>query len=652
MCTHQLLQYNTHQLQHRHRSRRRKNIAISISILSMQRIFPLIAYLWSTILIYQKCSHNVHKNIIHHPSISTVVVDAFSINGIGPIITERNQYPTSSRDISERISMPYPIFDKQIKVPYRRKYKSSASCTLLQSTISDTETMSTAVAPIISSTNDSNQLINGIPNGMLDVNTVNGINSNVNRHSQKDNNVDTISINGDNNTNDKVGKNDTIPEVPIPTANGGYSHTTTSRAKISAANKGKTAWNKGKARSEETRKKIAEGVRRRNRERFLAKLKEEGITEEEYEERKKEERRKKDAERRSRRTAKGGYTPTKETKEKISKILTEKYASGQIKRKPRDPSTIRRGFKHTEETKAKIRASLKAKWANDTEYRELMTNKTVASGQVGKSVRKRISESLKKRWEDPEFRAQMMEKFANRKSQQGDKRDESHRRKISVAMKRKWADEEYRKRATAGMAKGRERDYGQVKEVKPVKRVSQLKSLEPMQPIAPVASRGKQEKTTKIKSSSITKKKRAVKKKRSVKKKKASTTKRTTKSSDNNIKALKAMSPTSTRSTDISSSDTKSQTITPGEKSTQEEDGSISRLREERRDLYDLLYGDEDNDNGRRVNGDNIDLQPVLPGNKGIPIGSSSMSTLLGGDDDDLDDFDPYGLQNTITAKD
>jgi len=104
------------------------------------------------------------------------------------------------------------------------------------------------------------------------------------------------------------------------------------------------------------------------------------------------------------------------------------------------------------------------------------------------------------------------------------------------------------------------------------------------------------------------------------------------------------MSPTSTKSTDTSSSDRKSQTTTPEDKSKQEEDGSISRLREERRDLYDLLYGDED-DVGRRVNGDNVDLQPVLPGNKGIPIGSSSVSTLLGGDDDDLDDFDPYGLQ-------
>jgi len=84
MCTHQPLQYNTHQLRQRHRPRRHKSIKISASMLSMQRIFPLIAYLWSTILIYQKCSHDVHKNIMHHPSVSTVVVDAFSINGRRP----------------------------------------------------------------------------------------------------------------------------------------------------------------------------------------------------------------------------------------------------------------------------------------------------------------------------------------------------------------------------------------------------------------------------------------------------------------------------------------------------------------------------------------------------------------------------------------
>lgn len=151
-------------------------------------------------------------------------------------------------------------------------------------------------------------------------------------------------------------------DIPMPTENGGFTHTTASKAKISAANKGKTPWNKGKTRSEEVKKRIAEGVRKRNREKFLKKLEDMGLTEEEYEAQKKEERRKKDAERRARRTEKGGYRPTEETKKKISKILKEKHAKGEIKKREYS-GPFRKGFTHSEETKQKIRDSLKKKWA-------------------------------------------------------------------------------------------------------------------------------------------------------------------------------------------------------------------------------------------------------------------------------------------------
>lgn len=151
-------------------------------------------------------------------------------------------------------------------------------------------------------------------------------------------------------------------EIPMPTEAGGYTHTSASRAKISAANKGKTPWNKGKSRSEEVKKRIAEGVRRKNRERFLQKLEDLGFTEEEYELQKKEERRKKDAERRARRTENGGYRPTEETKAKISKIMKEKHARGEIKRRVYN-GPFRKGFTHSEETKEKIRQSLRKKWA-------------------------------------------------------------------------------------------------------------------------------------------------------------------------------------------------------------------------------------------------------------------------------------------------
>eukprot|EP00741_Cyanophora_paradoxa_P016310 tig00020911_g15748.t2 len=45
------------------------------------------------------------------------------------------------------------------------------------------------------------------------------------------------------------------------TVNNGFPHTDESKAKISAANKGKTPWNKGRKHSEETKRKIAEATR-------------------------------------------------------------------------------------------------------------------------------------------------------------------------------------------------------------------------------------------------------------------------------------------------------------------------------------------------------------------------------------------------------
>jgi hypothetical protein len=452
--------------------------------------------------------------------------------------------------------------------------------------------------------------------------------------------------------------NDNNPDVPHPTAAGGYSHTTASRAKISAANKGKTPWNKGKARSEEVKPRIAEGVRRKNRERFLAKLAEEGITEEEYEQQKKENRRKTDAERRARKTANGGYKPTEETKKKISAILKEKYASGEIVRKSRDPTKVRRGFSHSEETKAKIAETLRRKWAEDQEYREYMTNKTVANGDVrnAPSVRKRISETLKKRWEDPEFRQTMMKKFANRKAQSKTKAKE-HRKKISEAMKRKWMDEEYRKRATEGMVKGKEKA--------PPKRVTpkQPKGITKMDPLTSQADAVAVKQLIKKKNSKTKSKSTTVAKKKTVK---------LDDGENIDLSSVVALEPLSVEQAAAAREVTKEPEL--------EEDlpeGSIQRLRKERRDLYDLLYGDEEemageyHDNtpmedvsftsmllngssptgsssssGRRIaQKKNDSKRPVYAnGNVGINGGGSHLASLLA-DDEDLDDFDPYGLE-------
>jgi hypothetical protein len=439
-----------------------------------------------------------------------------------------------------------------------------------------------------------------------------------------------------------------LEDSPRPTDNGGYSHTSMSKAKISAGNKGKTPWNKGKARSDEERAKIASGVRARNRVRFLEKLTGLGVTEEEYEANKKEERREKDAERRSRRTEKGGYRPTEETRQKISKILKEKYANGEVKPRTMDPSKVRRGFKHTDETRAKISDSLRKRWAEDPEYRATMTEK-VAAGNSDITIRQKISESLRKKWQEPEFRAEMMEKMSNRKSKAGSAHDQSHREKISAAIKSKWQDEEYRQKAMDGIAKRQDA-------------LSKTRPLKPRaSPGAPVrASKTRVPTVAAVRAAAVTAaaaddapdfsfsppirgeglqlveprtiprepKKRRGRKKGTKNKPKPAVTKTVkvapkqvvTDSDGNQIPAI----PSTGESDKDGEDDTDSST---GKKSTKKIDGSVSRLREERRDLYDLLYGDEDE----------------------APASASSNSNAMANlplGDDNLDEFDPYGLDD------
>lgn len=549
------------------------------------------------------------------------------------------------------------------------------SLLICQSTISD----GTAEAAAIMEKDASSNLV---INDMNAAGVVKNNGVNVNGHSK---NV-LIGINGDrgNDGRRKYGENAAIGvDVPVPTANGGYAHTSSSKAKISAANRGKVPWNKGTPRSHEVRARIAEGVRRRNRERFLVLLAEENISEEEYLERKKAERRKKDAERRTRRTVNGGYTPTEETKQKISQVLKKKYATGEVKRAPRDPAKVRRGFRHSEATKAKIRESLKRKWAEDTEYRKLMTNKTIASGAVASSVRKRIAETLKKKWEDPEFRAEMLDKFANRRAVSRS-RNQSHRQRISAAMKRKWMDEEYRKRALEGMARGRESSSVNncVKIVMPIqpkfptKKAASMtetatntsgyssggdnsrgrRILDPLSPMKPGATVVKRTKTLSSSFSSSTNKTMSKGAMATMQKSKSSLENNSGSSGSGVIGSVMRVASLISTTPSASSID-KSLMMEENElyeqNSEHHPDGCISRLREERRDLYDLLYGDEEKERrshhhcGAETR-NRVSVESLSLSSSGVIAGTSSNTmAAIFGDDDDLDDFDPYGLHDT-----
>lgn len=447
-------------------------------------------------------------------------------------------------------------------------------------------------------------------------------------------------------------------DVPLPTVNGGYSHTSASKAKISAANKGKTPWNKGRARSEETKARISEGVRKRNRKVFLAKLAELGQTEEEYEAQKKEERRKKEAERRKRRTEKGGYRPTEETRAKISAVLKEKWAKGEVKK--RAPATGQRkpGFKHSEETKRKISESLRKRWSKDPEFRA-KKEASARKANNGTEARKRIADTLKKKWQDPEFRAYMMERIAQRKKP-APKAGNSHREKISEAMKKKWQDKEYRERAMTGMKK----------------------KLDESSKLKPLASDSNQ--------NSSSNKARKTKARTKAKQNGARVGTRSSTRIANGSAAVapqkrgraiskKALPETETtealdRSEDAPPDDID---VTSGPEGTK--NGSIAQLRNDRRDLYDLLYGDDEDMPGANEAAIYDRKAAMVSANVGSSPGKRKSKAVSGGrsadprpppksieeragefspslpsfnleddvdDDDSLDNFDPYGLEN------
>mmetsp|Transcript_16225 Transcript_16225/g.35582 ORF Transcript_16225/g.35582 Transcript_16225/m.35582 type:complete len:383 (+) Transcript_16225:50-1198(+) len=380
-----------------------------------------------------------------------------------------------------------------------------------------------------------------------------------------------------------------------------------------------------------------------------------GLTEEEYELQKKEERRRKDAERRARKTENGGYRPTEETRKKISEVLREKYANGEIKRKKTDPSKIRRGFVHSEETRKKISESLKKRWANDEKYRENMREKQ-ANFNSRDDVRQRISQTLKEKWQDPGFRAVMMAKIGNREASTF--RGPSHREKISQAMKARWQDAEYRKKVVNSLAAKK-----RIKQPKPVPpkatklddstsktsknglKVSAIslpttgeanenkslvngssstKAVRLLQPVSPIPPISRPKKATP---------KRKVAKKKAFAKSPASTAAPRQKKSKT-VAAKKKVTSSKNGGKQVPDADSiidgllgdddydDDDDLVPLNGSTVKSPKATTGDKEIRQDLYDLLYGEDD----------------ATPSSK---LGSAFQ---LG--DENLENFDPYGLDD------
>lgn len=254
------------------------------------------------------------------------------------------------------------------------------------------------------------------------------------------------------------------------------------------------------------------------------------------------------------------------------------------------------------------------------------------------SARQKISNTLKEKWKDPEFREKMLKSMKGRKSSSNATSAKS-REKISLAMKKKWQDAEYRKKAMKGMEKYRDSLPPRAEKPKPKAK--------------PATTTNGVMAVTPMKKSKVKKKKRAAKSTVVVssatagvkKKKKKAAKKKAKKSTVKVVAKAKKKGPKPVAEKES--------------KAPVKDDGDISRMREERRDLYDLLYGDE----GDLGDDEEVESEESLPGVLDLdmlgqetfddpikndePKGLSSFFTGTADlDDENLDEFDPYNLDD------
>jgi hypothetical protein len=234
------------------------------------------------------------------------------------------------------------------------------------------------------------------------------------------------------------------------------------------------------------------------------------------------------------------------------------------------------------------------------------------------SSRAKISQTLKDKWKDPAFREKMINAMKQNK-RRSSTTSKSQREKISAAMKKKWQDAEYRSKALKGMEEYRDKLPPRPKKQPRVSKLASTIKLDDIFMVTPMKKGAKKKRVNK--SIKVNNSKAKTVKKSKTKKKK------TKKSS---VKLVEA------------SETDNNQPQHNGKSSSEESD--ILRMREERRDLYDLLYGDEQE---TVVSDEEENINQVISD----PLSESSNPALaffsgMELDDENLDDFDPYGLDD------
>jgi hypothetical protein len=151
------------------------------------------------------------------------------------------------------------------------------------------------------------------------------------------------------------------------TKKSGYVHTEESKAKISAAKKGKMPWNVGMSHNEETRRLIAERTKEAMQRKKLERAAALGLTLEQYDQRKKTVKREK-----QQAQNKGGLT--EDGRKRISESMKRRWEDEEYRAKTK----LQACRNHSNETKARISEAIKLKWQVDiytlmsTEYCECL----------------------------------------------------------------------------------------------------------------------------------------------------------------------------------------------------------------------------------------------------------------------------------------
>ena len=222
---------------------------------------------------------------------------------------------------------------------------------------------------------------------------------------------------------------DVIVRQPVTN---GTPHSAESRAKISAANKGKKPWNTGKQHSEETKRRIAEKTKEAMVRRKEAQALALGVTVEQLEA-------KKEAERVEKKRAKDATRVkglTDDGRRRLSESLKKRWQDPTFRQAYMESAKGNRN--HSTDTKARISEAIKQKWL-DEEYRA-----KISRSSPSEEVRQRISQTLKARWEEPEFREKMMTRTYPR--------TEQWRTRVSEKIRAKWRDDPtYRTAVLVGM---------------------------------------------------------------------------------------------------------------------------------------------------------------------------------------------------------